>query len=159
MHRFTETEKGSQTSYSPFASAMLAKEFPEIESATAYSQTLHGEVMRNQKDRWYNQLFQRVVCLCRPSFSGLFNIRLINGNPNEINQTPDAILVTEKTANRLFGTTDVIGKTFTDINDFDDTQKVFTIRGVIENFPKQSDLERYSGIELNTTNEAICSPR
>ena len=35
---FTETEKGSQTSYSPFASAMLAKEFPEIESATAYSQ-------------------------------------------------------------------------------------------------------------------------
>ena len=30
---FTETEKGSQTSYSPFASAMLAKEFPEIESA------------------------------------------------------------------------------------------------------------------------------
>ena len=29
---------------------------------------------------------------------------------------------------------------------------------MIENFPKQSDLERYSGIELNTTNEAICSP-
>ena len=157
---FTETEKGSQTSYSPFASAMLAKEFPEIESATAYSQVqpYTEKLCEIRKTDGTTNYFKELFVFADHHFLDFFNIRLINGNPNEINQTPDAILVTEKTANRLFGTTDVIGKTFTDINDFDDTQKVFTIRGVIENFPKQSDLERYSGIELNTTNEAICSP-
>ena len=139
---------------------MLAKEYPEIESATAYSQVqpYTEKLCEIRKTDGTANYFKELFVFADHHFLDFFNIRLINGTPNEIDQTPDAILVTEKTANRLFGTTDVIGKTFTDINDFDDTQKVFTIRGVIENFPKQSDLERYSGIELNTTNEAICSP-
>lgn len=156
---YSQSETGPEECYDNYAADALAKDFPEIESTTSYS------VMGGFADKlcevktsdsivnYYHETFM----LTNYKLLDFFQIRVINGDPRVFSQMPDAILLTEKTAYKLFGTIDVIGKSFTDINDFDNKKETFRIQGVIENFPKQSSLERFSGIELNTTNDDFCN--
>lgn len=157
---YSETEQGSEICYEHYAPYALAKAFPEIESAIAYSNIgpYTDKLCEITAADGTVSYFNEVFLFSEPGFLDFFDIRLINGNEKNIQQIPNAILVTEKTAYKLFGTLDVVGKTFTNIDDFNDQKEVFTIQGVIEDFPVQSSLERYSGIELNTTNPAIADP-
>lgn len=137
------------------AGGLLAKDFPEIEAATAYCcmgpytdklcEVTHGGT------HYFNEKF----LFADSTFLDFFSIRLLSGNREEILRTPNALLVTEKTALKLYQTLDVVGKTFTHINDFDNKTEAFTIYGVISDFPQHSNLAHYSGIELNTTNQYI----
>lgn len=157
---YSETEQGLKICYEHYAPYALAKAFPEIESAIAYSdiapytEKLCEITATDGAVSYFNEQF----LFSEYGFLDFFNMRIINGNERNIQQTPNAILVTEKTAYKLFGTLDVVGKTFTNIDDFSDKKEVFTIQGVIDNFPGQSSLERFSGIELNTTNPEIADP-
>lgn len=157
---YSLSEKGPQVCSEKYASEALAKDFPEIESYISYSEVgpytdKLCEIASSDSSVHY---FPEVFLFADNHFLDFFRIRLLHGDLTKINHTPGAILLTEKTAYKLFGTTDVVGKTFTDVNDFNNTREIFTIQGVIEDFPNQSSLERYSGLELNTTNEWVGNP-
>lgn len=157
---YSQSEEGPKVCYENYAAEALAKDFPEIESYMAYCELgpytdKLCEITSSDSTTHY---FPEVFLFADNHFLDFFGMRLLNGDRKNIDKTPGAILLTEKTAYKLFGTIDVVGKTFTNIDDFEDTKESFTIQGVIENFPKQSSLERYSGIELNTTNNRIGNP-
>lgn len=157
---YSQSETGPKECYDNYAADALAKDFPEIESTVSYSE-IGGYTNKLCEVKTSDSIvnyYHETFMFTNYNFLDFFQIRVVNGDPKVFSQMPDAILLTEKTAYKLFGTIDVIGKSFTDINDFDNKKETFTIQGVIENFPKQSSLERFSGIELNTTNDDICNP-
>lgn len=157
---YSQSEKGPEVCDENYASEALTKDFPEIESFVSYSDlgpysNKLCEIISEDSTVHY---FPEIFPFADSCFLDFFQLRLINGDRKKIAQTPGAILLTEKTAYKLFGTIDVVGKTFIHIDDFEDKKELFTIQGVIENFPKQSSLERFSGLELNTTNSRIGDP-
>lgn len=158
---YSESEEERKVCSNKYASETLAKDFAEIESHTAYSRIRPYtrklcEVKNAEGDINY---FQEEFIFADSSFLDFFDVRLLTGDRKEIFQNPAALLLTEKTALKLFGTLHVAGKTFMDINDFDNKQELCTVRGVITNFPEHSALSDASGIELNTTNPSISDPK
>jgi len=143
-----------------YAAENLKNNFTEIESGTTFYQLgpyidKLCEITSGDNETIINY-HKECFLFTDHSFLDAFGIRVLLGNKDEFINQPNAILLTEKTALKFFGTTDVIGKTFNHIDDFNDKQEIFTIQGVIENFPQQSQFERFSGIELNT--EIINNP-
>lgn len=67
-------------------------------------------------------------------FFDVFTFPLISGNPQTALKEPYSLVVTEKTANRFFGSTDVLGKSikFDTIN--------YTVTGVAKDAPKLSHM-------------------
>lgn len=154
---YFESDEGRKVCSYRYASEMLAKDFAEIESHTAYSQVgpYINKLCEVKSSEGKVNYFQENFFFTDSSFLDFFGVRLLTGDKKEIFQTPAALLLTEKTALKLFGTLDVIGKTFMDINDFNNKREMCTIRGVITNFPEHSSFGYTSGIELNTTNPYI----
>lgn len=71
-----------------------------------------------------------------PSFFSIFDFKLISGNKG--NPFPDinSVLITATTARKFFGDANPIGKVISA-----DKKDNFTVRGVIEDFPKNSSLQ------------------
>lgn len=156
---YEETVNGTQTCGHRYAAGQLAKDFPEIEASTSYS-TLRpyaNKLCEVSTPGGGTGYFNETFLFADIDFLDFFSLRLLTGNREEIKQTPNALLMTESTAIKLFGTLDVIGKTFTNINDFDNKQDVCTVYGVISDFPPRTDLSQYSGLELNSTNRAAAT--
>lgn len=68
------------------------------------------------------------------NFFDVFTFPLVSGNPRTALKEPYSLVVTEKTANRLFGSTDVLGRSIK----FDTTN--YTVTGVAMDAPKLSHL-------------------
>ena len=147
----TETDDALRSCGYRYAAEQLEKDFPEIESGTV-SYLISPDIEKlcevsgkEGTNHWYEERF----IFADHNFLDILGIRLLQGNKNEYQNQPNAILLTEETALKFFGAMDVVGRTFVDIDDFHDTRTVFTVYGVIENLPKQSQFESFAGIELN----------
>lgn len=148
-----QTEEKEQLSVNSdrLLSEALLRELPEVESQVAISLmmpyirknceiTTPGNAINYHEE---NFVIARIDAL------DFFGIELLAGDPGEIAGNSGSLLLTESAARKLFGTTDVVGKSFVDIDDFHDTRTTCYIRGVIRDFPKQTFLSDYSGMEIN----------
>ncbi len=70
------------------------------------------------------------------TFFSIFSFELIQGNPASALKEPYSVVVTEKSAKKLFGETDAIGKTITYRSD-----KQYTITGVMKDVPSFSHMK------------------
>jgi putative ABC transport system permease protein len=96
--------------------------------------TVRGRVLvKSQKER---NGFQEEFWLANPGFLQVFDFKMIAGDRKTALDAPNSLLITEETAIKYFGSTDVIGKTVSVIRD----TNYFTIKGVLENFPANSHL-------------------
>ena len=73
-----------------------------------------------------------------PGTLRMFSIPLLAGNPETALEGPDKIVLSEKTARKYFGSTDVLGKTLTS-ND-NGSLSSFEVSGVFKNYPDNSHL-------------------
>ncbi|HVX52044.1 MAG TPA: ABC transporter permease [Chitinophagaceae bacterium] len=73
-----------------------------------------------------------------PDFLTMFGFPFVKGNPNTALNDPSSIVLTDKLAEKLFSTTDVIGKTIKL-----DNKDNYTVSAVIKEFPKNSRFSRY----------------
>jgi putative ABC transport system permease protein len=64
-----------------------------------------------------------------PGFFGLFDLRFIEGNAEIALKDPSSVVLTENTANRIYGSTRVVGESFV----MED--RIYTISAVIANIP------------------------
>lgn len=85
-----------------------------------------------------------------PSFFNIFSFDLIMGNPETALKEPNSIVLTEIAAQKLFGNTDILGKSITSKNN---TANNFIVTGVLRNLPKFSHLQfealgSFSTVEL-----------
>jgi ABC-type antimicrobial peptide transport system permease subunit len=137
----------------PFFSVpeVLEKEFPEIESHVAFRDDYFGthKVCEISQEGKGNIYFEKEFVVVDEKFMHFFDIKFIAGSRKDLENTPKAILLTETTAMKMFGSLDVIGKTFTNINDWQNSREDYTIRGVIRDFPERSTLARFNGVEWN----------
>lgn len=67
----------------------------------------------------------------------MFDLSFIHGNPATALSTPDALVLTEATAIKYFGSTDVVGKTIRE----DARNFPLTVSGVIKNFSQPTHLQ------------------
>ena len=70
-----------------------------------------------------------------PSFFQLFDFKLISGNRETALEGPNNLLITQRTAQKYFGSTDVVGKVLR----YDGTP--MTVTGVLEDLPYNSHLQ------------------
>ena len=90
----------------------------------------------------------------------IFDLKYIIGNPDKALVNPNSVVLQKSIALKILGSIDVIGKTITT----NQSDKIFTISGIIEDFPSNSHLKfdaiapissvpfnvYNSGLELNT---------
>ncbi|GAA4484932.1 ABC transporter permease [Gluconacetobacter asukensis] len=86
------------------ALSFLREDFPEIETAARLENTGLSTVREGNFTAF-------VSGLTDPSFFRVFGLKLLHGAPDEALARPDGLVLSERAAIRLFGTTDVMGRT------------------------------------------------
>jgi putative ABC transport system permease protein len=81
-----------------------------------------------------------------PSFLQVFNFQLEKGNPSTALAQPNNLILTQQTAERIFGTRDPLGQTMS-VSGYGE----FTVTGVLKNFPGKTHFE----FELLASSTAI----
>ena len=98
------------------------------------------------------QLADKTVSLkgfwTEPSLFKIFSFDLVKGNPKTALKEPNSIVLTEIAAQKLFGTTDVLGKSITSKNNS------FIVTGVLRDVPKFSHLQFEALGSLSTVEPA-----
>lgn len=113
----------------PVPAAMM-KEFPEIEKATVGSSwTYDGEYVADGSD----QAFTVATMVADSLFLDVFSLPLLQGNIEGFRE-PSSVYLSESTAMRILGSTDVVGKGLSE------GSRVFTVSGVFQDLPKNSHL-------------------
>lgn len=77
------------------------------------------------------------VCLVDPQFLNIFTFPLISGNPNTALIQKDAIVITEKMAQKYFGSQDPIGQSIS----FSRSDQNAWVTGVLKNIPETSSIQ------------------
>ncbi len=132
--RTQQTPKGPEAGTvqpAPLAPALDA-EVPGVKRITRY---LQDGTLAFYNDK---EVDMDVVWVDKDFFS-IFSFPISNGNENEPLNDLSSVVLTKKAADRLFGSTDIIGKTLNLL--VNGTEKPFTVSAVSEDFPQQSSLE------------------
>ena len=111
----------------------LRQEFPEIKNFTRVHWVTKYQLTQNEKKIFVPQAF-----FVDSTFLKIFDFKVIKGDKVTGLLKPHTALITEETAKKLFGDADPIGKRITH---YGDDTVAFAITGVIENVPKNSQLQ------------------
>lgn len=136
IYRLCEVQSFTGTNTQKVALSMsgmgptMADEFPEIEKYTRFWSW--GNQLVELEDK--NIMVDKVVGV-DSTFFEIFDFSLIYGDPSEVISGPLDAVVTESTAQLLFGKIDAVGETF----EMGGDQVV--IRGVMEDVPENSHLQ------------------
>ena len=120
----------------------LKNEVPEIKNFTRVSWGQKVQIRYQDKRIYLSQFF-----LVDSTFLQLFDFKLLKGNRETVLQKPNTAVITEATAEKLFGKENSIGKTITHYGG--DTTS-FIVTGVLENVPQNSQLQFDALVSFNT---------
>src|SRR4051794_15316393 len=108
----------------------LKNEFPEVKNFTRIIWNTKYQMTNNEKRIYLSQSF-----FVDSSFLQIFDFKLLKGNRETALQKPNSAVITEATAEKLFGKENPIGKTITHYGD--DTTS-FVVTAILENVPQNS---------------------
>ena len=127
-------QMGNEVSYNsstPYPLAQAAKDkYAEIIDATKFFRT---SALIKYEDKIFNE---RRVCVTDSCFFEIFTFKFIKGDHQKALAQPTSMVITEAIAQKYFGDHDPIGKVVTL-----DNRNDFTITGVIQDIPSNSDIE------------------
>ena len=129
------TAEGKETKLGAVAYQLAERvgvDFPEIKNVARLASLGRANV----SDVKSVHVFYEDFWVANPGFLTTFDFQLLQGNRNTALTAPHSVIVTEETAEKLFGTTDVIGKAMK--VDRDSVPCVIT--AVLKNFPPNSHL-------------------
>lgn len=116
----------------------LRETYPEIVDFVRFVNG--GTVLRNDP----KQIIVEKTFWTDPAFFAIFDFTLRHGDRATALNEPNSAVLTEETAQKLFGTDDVIGKTFLQ------GERQLKITGVLQNVPKTSHLQFDALVSVNT---------
>ncbi|GAB3926777.1 ABC transporter permease [Mucilaginibacter myungsuensis] len=111
----------------------IKADFPEIKNFTRVNWKEKYQTTYQDKRVFLPQVF-----FVDSTFLKIFDFKLISGDPNTALEKPNTAIVTAETAKKLFGDADPMGKTITH---YGGDTTLFTITGVMQNVPKNSQLQ------------------
>jgi putative ABC transport system permease protein len=111
----------------------LKKEFPEIKNFTRIHWTNKYQMTYGEKRIYFSESF-----FVDSTFLQLFDFKLIKGNRKTVLQKPNSVVLTEASAEKLFGKENPMGKTITHYGG--DTTS-FIVTGILQNVPQNSQLQ------------------
>lgn len=123
----------------------ILQDFPEVEQAVRVlpwfdSVLLSGDETRLKVDRFV---------LVDAGFFELFDFQLLSGDASTALVRPLSVVLSEQSAEALFGATDPVGQIIKGLNDLD-----YTVTGVVENAPDNSHLHYDALVSWSSTNAA-----
>ncbi len=130
-----ETDEATQ---GPLASSLL-DEFPEVvQSATVLDNAwFEGEkfLLSDGGNRFFNSVNQFVG----KDYFNMFTFPLLYGNPAEVLAHTNSVVISEEMAEKLFKTTNAVGKTLEWLHD--EYGGSYTVSGVFKKLPKNSSAQ------------------
>ncbi|AWX44446.1 Macrolide export ATP-binding/permease protein MacB [Flagellimonas maritima] len=138
IYRMVTEEMSDEIEYDASVPPAFAKTFREdydYAEKVAKIVTRYGMVLDVEKNGKTNK-FKEDVYFVEEDFFKIFNFPLLNNNNNVSLSAPNTAVITESGANKIYGTVDVIGKTFVLEND-----KTIEITGILKNIPETTFLE------------------
>lgn len=138
---------GSEDSYAvapaPLA-AVLKTEFPDVERVVRFRQNGGLNLKKGEQN-----IQEHHVIYADPEIFSVFTFPMINGNPGSALKEPHAVVISETTANKYFGSTNVIGKTLVTNENVN-----YKVTGVIKDIPKQSHVQADIFVSMITLDES-----
>ena len=110
----------------------LKEQIPEVKNTIRISVD-HGLVKVDNKS------FSEKYHLVDNKFFSLFNFPLLDGNPNEVLENPNSVVLSETYAKKFFGNQNAIGKVIS-ITLYD-TLENFTVTGIAKDAPSNSSIQ------------------
>ena len=124
----------------------LQQDYPEVENFARIINRTEVPFEAQGKKIFLDQIY-----LTDTSFLSLFDFPFLHGSPQGVLNEPNSTVISEETALKLFGISDVIGQQVRFIGN--DTT-VLKVTGVLENVPKNSHLQFDALLSLPTFPEA-----
>ena len=113
----------------PPVAATLKTHYPEVQAAVRLLPQGGSRFLKGTR-----AIKEDRVVVCDPEIFEVFTLPMIAGNPATALEAPNTLVITETTAKKYFGSTNVLGRTLMDIDDF----IKYTVTGVIRDMPAQS---------------------
>lgn len=130
----SENEIRGTSGYHPLPlSEKLVEDMPEVVAATRIS---HNDFYM----RLDGKMQEESIFFADPSLLTMFDFPLIMGDKSSVLNNQGSVVLTERAANRLFNTTDVIGK-FLELRIGREGFREFLVTGVAENVPSNSTIQ------------------
>mgnify|MGYP000035305751 CR=1 FL=1 len=134
IYKVQQTPKGPEAGMSqsaPFAGA-LRTEVPGVDKITRFLEqealTTYGEKEINLDAVWLDS-----------EFFEMFTFPVLAGNKNNPLQEKNSVVITENTADKLFGSTAAVGQTISIL--IDEKDRPFTVSSVVGNHESQNNLK------------------
>ncbi|WP_315815889.1 ABC transporter permease [Paraflavitalea speifideaquila] len=124
----------------------LKQEFQQIKQFTRITQYDKPPLFYKDKKLILSKLFW-----ADSTFLDLFNFTLLEGNRQTALQSPNSMVLTKESAQKLFGNEDPMGKLVA-IKSNDTT--TYTVTGILANVPGNSHLQFDGLLSFNTRNTA-----
>jgi putative ABC transport system permease protein len=118
----------------------LKEEFPEIEKMVRFRERDTKYLEFNKKGYYIDD-----VHYADSTLFDVFSFRLLQGNPDNALANPYSIVLSKKTAEKIFGTEDPIGKMITLEN-----KDLLSVTGVIEDVPSNSHIQYNAFISFSS---------
>jgi len=127
--------KNALATVPPPMAAVVINDYPQVEAITRLRGW--GSMLVHKEGSEKNIKSQRNM-FADPSFFSLFGINMLEGDVNTALNEPNTLVITKSAATTYFGNKPALGKRL-----ILDNNEVFTVTGVIANFPKNSFLRDY----------------
>jgi putative ABC transport system permease protein len=126
-----KTEKRSGTGFQVSARAKTG--FPEIQDVARISSYWRAEIRPGDNNA---NVFHEFFIAANPGFLNVFSFPLLYGDRSSALTEPKSVILTEESAKKFFGASNVVGKLL-----FFDTDAVpYKVTGVLKNFPANSSI-------------------
>ncbi|HWB26135.1 MAG TPA: ABC transporter permease [Chitinophagaceae bacterium] len=120
----------------------MKNEFPQILNYSRIHWMFNYPLKNNDKTVFFPAMFY-----VDSTFLQMFDFKLLRGNRADVLQKPNSIVLTEASAEKLFGKEDPIGKSITHYSDDTVTYKV---TGIMANVPQNSQMQFDGLMSLST---------
>jgi putative ABC transport system permease protein len=140
IHKHKDIVEYDSHQFTPPIGPAMKKDFPEVEDFARIS------VFRSSYLKSDNQI-QKVngIRHADPSLLEIFTIPVVEGNPSNMLKDPFSLVLTQSTAERLYGKENAIGK-MVKMDDGD----LYKITGILENPPENSHIRFNALISFST---------
>ncbi|MFC0875257.1 ABC transporter permease [Saccharicrinis sp. FJH2] len=147
--RIYKVSQGENFSIVPPLFNSVKNEFPEIEKIVRTSTDAEG-YMNNIDDN--DAIKVKNVLYTNSDFGDIFTCNTICGNLKTALDAPNSIVLTKELALKIFGKTDVEGKTIHYVATFPSKELTLSVKSVVADFPSNSNLKFDAIIPFATLN-------